>query len=487
MKTILRTAAFCLFFLLSSLGFSQTNRNSTALLQINCPACIGQKATVNTMDLISMNEVKLVESRLDSMGRCTLEVPVSGPLLAFILLGESTVPGQDSVYHLYLEPDQDLTLTIQGTPTFQGQLGVANQYLYESSRITRLVNDQANKLVDTFRNLTAQEQQKIQDAFGTEFKPFHRTISEDTRISQKAKEMLIQDGEFYVQERGLNFLDRSPEKLEQEGTYEASLFFQTIPVKPEWLAMNMYNYGALLNKRVKFDLDLAIYYALKKEGKEKNTDTLAILMEKAILENTRTAPIREYLLAINIKRMLREFGATPTITQLFDRFKNLYPDSRYTATLDREFDKYQGLGEGKEAKDFIATYPDGKEFRLSDLKGKVVYLDTWATWCGPCIGEFPASKKMIEHFKENPEVVFLFVSIDTNLEKWKAYLKSGKAPKGIHVNQNTETQAPGTALYTLYRMSGIPHYIVIDQAGKIKVNKAPGLLMRNRTLCWMVC
>lgn len=473
MKPILRLSAFCLFFFISGYGFSQTSRTSTALVQVNCSACIGQKATVDTPDLISYGTVKLAESRIDSTGRCTLKVPVSGPLFATILLGEGTVPGQDSVYRLYLEPDQDLTLTIQGTPTFQGQLGVANQYLYESNRITRSVNDRVNELVGTFRKLPAEEQQKIQDAFGAQLKPLHRTISEDARISQKVKELLIEDGAFYVQERRSNMVARNMKELEQQATYEASSFFQTIPVNPEWLAMNMYNYAALLNDRVKFDLDLAIYYALKKEGKEKNTDTLAILMEKAILKNARTAPIREYLLAINIKRMLREFGPTPTIPQLFDRFKSLYPDSRYTATLDREFEKYQELDEGKEAKNFIATYPDGKEFRLSDLKGKVVYLDTWATWCGPCIGEFPSSKKMVKRYKDNPQVVFLFVSVDNNLEKWKAYLNSGKAPQGLHVNQNPETQDFGTSIHTLYRMSGIPHYIVIDQAGKIKVNKAP--------------
>ena len=80
---------------------------------------------------------------------------------------------------------------------------------------------------------------------------------------------------------------------------------------------------------------------------------------------------------------------------------------------------------------------------------------------------------MIKHYKDNPEVVFLFVSVDNNLEKWKAYLSSGKAPKGIHVNQNPETQDLGASIQNQYRMIGIPHYIVIDQAGKIKINNGP--------------
>lgn len=473
MKTMLRPSAFLLFFFLSGFGFSQTKPASTALLRVNCEACIGQKATVDTPDLISFGVLDLIESRIDSTGHCTLKVPVSGSLFATIQLGEGTVPGQDSVYRLYLEPDQDLTLTIQGTPTFQGQLGVANQYLYESNRITRSVNDRVNELVGKLTKLPAEEQQKIRENFNSELVPLHRAIAEDTRIAQKVKELLIQNGEIFVRERGLNIVARSMEKIEKQATYEASSFFQTIPVKPEYLAANMYSYASLLDDRMNYDLDWAMYFALKKGGEEGNKDSMVVLVEKLLLENTRIAPIREFLLAINVVRNLRGYGLTPLIPQLYDRFKKMYPDSRYMATLDREFDKYQELDEGKDAKDIIAIYPDGKEFRLSDLKGKVVYLDTWATWCGPCIGEFPSSKKMVKRYKDNPEVVFLFVSTDSNLEKWKAYLNSGKAPQGLHVNQNPETQDFGTSIHTLYRMSGIPHYIVIDQAGKIKLNNAP--------------
>ena len=473
MKRNLRLAAFCFSFLVSSSGFSQTSPTSTALVQVNCPACIGQKATVSTLNMIRYGVEKLVESRIDSTGRCTLKVPVSGPLFTTIVLGEGTVPGQDSVYRLYLEPDQDLTLTIQGTPTFQGELGVANQYLYESNRITRSVNNRVNELVGKFTKLSTEEHQKIRKDFDSELTPLHRAIAEDTCIAQKVKELLIQDSEIFVHERGLNMVARSMEKIEQQATYEAASFFQTIPVKPEYLAANMYSYASLLDDRMNYDLDWAMYYALKKGGEEGNKDSLVVLVEKLLLENPRTAPIREYLLAKNVMRNLGGYGLTLLVPQLFDRFKSLYPDSRYTATLDREFDKYQELDEGKDAKDFIATYPDGKEFRLSDLKGKVVYLDTWATWCGPCIGEFPSSKKMVKRYKDNPEVIFLFVSTDSNLDKWKAYLNSGKAPKGLHVNQNPETQDFGTSIQNQYRMIGIPHYIVIDQAGKIKINNAP--------------
>lgn len=64
MKTILRTAAFCLLFLVPIFGFSQNSPPSTALVQVNCPACIGQKTTVSTLNMIRYGVEKLVESRM---------------------------------------------------------------------------------------------------------------------------------------------------------------------------------------------------------------------------------------------------------------------------------------------------------------------------------------------------------------------------------------------------------------------------------------
>jgi hypothetical protein len=273
MRTFLRLAAFCLFFLMSGFGFSQTDRAPTAILQVNCPACTGQRAIVTTTDLISMDLDKLVESRIDSTGQCTLKVPVSGPLFVLITIGEGTVLGQDSVYRLYLEPGQDLTLTMQGTPTFQGTLGVANQYFYESNRISHLLHAQANKLVGTFGKLPVKEQQKIQKTFGDEFKPIHRAISEDTRISQKVKELLTRDGEFLVQWRKTHFMETDWKKMEKESNDGTSAFFQAIPVKNDYLTANMSLYAHVINHEMDLHLDTPVYYALKKERQEKNADT----------------------------------------------------------------------------------------------------------------------------------------------------------------------------------------------------------------------
>ena len=59
---------------------------------------------------------------------------------------------------------------------------------------------------------------------------------------------------------------------------------------------------------------------------------------------------------------------------------------------------------------------------LSDYKGKVVVVDVWATWCGPCVKEMPFFKKLKDEF-EGKEVVFMGVSVDENKFKWEAYMK----------------------------------------------------------------
>jgi peroxiredoxin len=118
---------------------------------------------------------------------------------------------------------------------------------------------------------------------------------------------------------------------------------------------------------------------------------------------------------------------------------------------------------GKPAPDFKLENIDGGQTSLSDLKGKVVYLDIWATWCRPCLEEMKKGKKLKEAFKGNKNVVFLYVSIDKDVEKWKNYVKSNNV-EGVHL---ISREGAEENILERYNAPYIPRFVLIDKAGNI--------------------
>ena len=116
------------------------------------------------------------------------------------------------------------------------------------------------------------------------------------------------------------------------------------------------------------------------------------------------------------------------------------------------------------------TYPDasGKQVSLSDFRGKVVLVDVWATWCGPCRGELPHLKKLEEEMK-GKEVVFIGVSVDEekNYDKWKKFIADEQLP-GIQLFANGWSKITKD-----YKITGIPRFMVFDREGKVVESVAP--------------
>jgi peroxiredoxin len=121
-----------------------------------------------------------------------------------------------------------------------------------------------------------------------------------------------------------------------------------------------------------------------------------------------------------------------------------------------------GVYAGATAPDFELTTLDGKPFKLSHLRGKLVLLDFWATWCGPCVAELPNLKKLHEQHAADGLVV-VSISFDRDADTARHYA----ADKGLTWTQLWAEKADKGPLAELYGVSAIPATILIGPDGKV--------------------
>ena len=145
-----------------------------------------------------------------------------------------------------------------------------------------------------------------------------------------------------------------------------------------------------------------------------------------------------------------------------------YVDANQLKILEAKASALYEAKKGEKAIDFTCPDAEGKMHSLSDYKGKVVVVDVWATWCGPCRAELPHLKKL-ERAMEGKDVVFIGVSVDEkkNYEKWKKFLVDEQLP-------GVQLFADGWSKITKdYKITGIPRFMVFAKDGTIVESRAP--------------
>ncbi|SEQ40355.1 Thiol-disulfide isomerase or thioredoxin [Hyunsoonleella jejuensis] len=162
-------------------------------------------------------------------------------------------------------------------------------------------------------------------------------------------------------------------------------------------------------------------------------------------------------------------------TKDIDAFYTLYSENstneKNNAIIKKRYDKLAGLSKGKPSPEFV-DYRNhaGGTTSLEELKGKYVYIDVWATWCGPCIKEIPSLKKVEEDYHDK-NIQFVSVSIDKekDFEKWKNMVNE-KELGGIQLFADNDWSSK---FVKDYEIQGIPRFILIDPEGNIVDANAP--------------
>lgn len=130
-------------------------------------------------------------------------------------------------------------------------------------------------------------------------------------------------------------------------------------------------------------------------------------------------------------------------------------NSDYRETLAIKVKDASKLAEGAPAIDLTMTDVDGKSIKLSDFKGKVLYVDMWATWCGPCIAESPKFQELAEKYSDK-DIRFIAVSTDRRREDWLNYINHKKSKLPQYNCVDNEGLGAG------WQIKYIPRFILID-------------------------
>jgi thiol-disulfide isomerase/thioredoxin len=147
-----------------------------------------------------------------------------------------------------------------------------------------------------------------------------------------------------------------------------------------------------------------------------------------------------------------ETGLGDLILESYDRTTALVAERE---TRFQKMDPNSGLSNPME---FTISGVNGEKLNLASLRGKVLVLDFWATWCGPCRVQYPLYEEVKKKFADRPDVVFLAISTDENRSAVKPFLEQNQWNKNVYFEDG---------LSSVLKVGSIPTTMIVNRKGEI--------------------
>jgi thiol-disulfide isomerase/thioredoxin len=164
-------------------------------------------------------------------------------------------------------------------------------------------------------------------------------------------------------------------------------------------------------------------------------------------------------------------GDNEALDRSFEVYKSISGKSESFKSNEKVYLNLTKLIPGVKATDFVMEDVNGNKVHFLDVigKGKIVYIDFWATWCGPCCHEIPFVAEKVKKYKDNPNIEFISISLDDNKTKWHAKLDADKPSwRQFIIPENFNSP-----FALQYNITAIPRFMCFDKEAKIINISAP--------------
>ena len=373
----------------------------------------------------------------------------------------------ESVY-IYVEPQDTLKIKIDSGDlldniTFEGSRKNENDYLRKKQILAE--NEPGGR--DLFEVLWSKEYPEFRTALADIMSPFHENFNKLKKNESISEEFISLESKL-LKFKEFNYKSSYPQLFSMYNDYEVeaetpddflNLDFVDELEYPNLLALDAYS--SFVNE---LSTQLTESHL---EGKEEGELIDLIELGEMTIKKYQDSTIRSFIFSRTFGYFIN-MGMDQYSDEVFDWYAD-HLDKRTIDEVNEKYNSWKKLDKGNLAKVISGYNLENELVKTSDFKGNYLYIDVWATWCGPCRGEIPHLEELQEKYSDE-NITFMSVSTDQNYEAWESMVTNDDL-KGTQIIMKDDEQFD--VIRDDFLVFSIPRFILIDTEGKIIDANAP--------------